>query len=135
MALTMPSQLLVLKREIDRRLARPGLSPMSLCAYSGLSRSRLYEIFAPIGGVAGFIRERRLAAASSLLVDPACSAMPIGAIAARFHFEPSEFSRAFRKRYGMSPRTMRHYGLRVEAPEKTSAIDRRYERWLRDLTA
>lgn len=129
-----PGQLLAARREIERRLSDPGLGPAALCASLGLSRSRLYEIFGPLGGVTTYIRERRLAAAFALLVDPAQPALHIGAVASRFQFGASEFSRAFRNRYGMSPRAARHYGANRARGNASNEMDRRYEHWLRDLT-
>ncbi len=45
---------------IERNLARTDLSPTLICRQFGLSRSALYRLFEPIGGIAACIRNRRL---------------------------------------------------------------------------
>lgn len=47
-------------RHIDRHLCDPGLTQDSLCREFGLSRSSLYRLFQPLGGVAAHIQERKL---------------------------------------------------------------------------
>ncbi len=123
-----------LRRDIEARLADPALSPASLCDYHGLSRTRLYEMFAPLGGVSAYIRERRLRAALLALVDPQAMDRPISAIARASGFRSdSDFSRAFQRRFGLSPRAARHHGLERQNQLKPAQIDRRYEYWLREL--
>lgn len=128
-------QLTLLRRDIEMRLGDTDLSPADLRARHGLSRSRLYEIFAPLGGISGYIRERRLRRALLALVDPAMISHGIGEIALASGFRSiSDFSRAFQRRYGLSPRVVRHRGLQQQsAGMQPAAIDRRYEYWLREL--
>ncbi|MAM10994.1 MAG: transcriptional regulator, partial [Rhizobiaceae bacterium] len=68
--------------------------------------------FEPYGGVAAFVRERRLAAAYHKLTDPYALPLNNNAIAASVGFQSeSAFIRAFRRRYGMTPgeaRRQRH---------------------------
>lgn len=123
-----------LRRDIEARLADPTLSPASLCEHHGLSRTRLYEMFAPLGGVSAYIRERRLRAALLTLVNPHAMDQPISAIARTSGFRSdSDFSRAFQRRFGLSPRAARHHGLERQGQPKPAQIDRRYEYWLREL--
>jgi AraC-like DNA-binding protein len=128
-----------LKREIENRLGDPCLTPEELCRRFGLSRTRLYRLFEARGGVSRYIRERRLRAAFLALVDPERKTGPIGNIARDCGFaSDSDFSRAFRVRFGMSPRAARH----ERASSGTDASrgpdfgpDRRWEHWLHDLVA
>ena len=45
---------------IETRLGEPGFGPESLCVPLRISRASLYRLFEPHGGVAAYIRERRL---------------------------------------------------------------------------
>ena len=124
------------RRDIDRRLQDPLLGPDDLCRRHRLSRSRLYRMFEPCGGVAAYIRQRRLHAAMAVLVDPTQNQRAIGAVGEALGFSSSaDFSRAFRQRYGLSPRAARHYGARSPSVAEAASLDRRYEQWLRTLAA
>jgi len=81
-----------------------------------VGRSALYRAFAPFGGVQAYLRKRRLEAAHALLVDPK-EPRSITEIAFGFHFvSMSHFSRAFRSRFGYSPRQARHGAASVRKP-------------------
>lgn len=129
-----PSLLRRARQEIERRLHGDDLTPESLCRTLGLSRTRLYEVFAPFGGVASYIRNRRLSAALQLVTARTGTPEPIGQIAARFQFTASELSRAFRTRYGVSPRQARRHGQTFRNLGESDGVDRRYERWMHDLS-
>ncbi|WP_281280373.1 helix-turn-helix domain-containing protein [Pelagibacterium montanilacus] len=130
------SQLMRARRLIEAGLWDKDLGPTRLAGQLGVSRSRLYEIFSPLGGVKGVIRDRRLAAALTLLTDPATQHLSVRQIADRCLFSPTELSRAFRARYGVSPRTARHYGLADDNgfDPQADSLDRTYERWIRQLS-
>lgn len=128
------AQRTLIRRDIEARLADPSLTPESLRARHGVSRNRLYALFAASGGVAAHIRERRLKAAMALLVDPVERAAPVREIAARCGFSSaSDFSRAFQRRFGLSPRAARHYGAPGPSTAAQAGVDRSYETWLRTL--
>jgi AraC-like DNA-binding protein len=57
-----------------------------LCSAFGLSRSALYRLFAPIGGISDYIRQRRLARARLALNASARGRGGIGKIARQFGF-------------------------------------------------
>lgn len=126
-----------IKREIEARLDDATLTPADLCRRFRLSRTRLYDLFEPLGGVFRYVRERRLRSALLALLDPAQAHKPIGRIARESGFgSESDFSRAFRKRYDMSPRAARHRTVSMQGGAAASADagpDRRYERWLHEL--
>ena len=70
----------------------------------GMSRSQLYRLFEPEGGVARYLARQRLAAVQAALDDP-LERRSIGEIGAACGFGNSAIlSRAFRQAYGMSPR-------------------------------
>ncbi|HYP84144.1 AraC family transcriptional regulator [Variovorax sp.] len=94
-------------RYIDVHAALPDLSTDHLCAEFGLSRSSLYRIMAPLGGVASCIRERRLARIHAMLTKSS-ERVYLGRLADDFGFtSASHFSRAFRDQYGYSPKAAR----------------------------
>jgi AraC-like DNA-binding protein len=88
------------------------LTPAWIADKLAISRTQLYAAF-PKGGVAKLIWERRLAAAHAALTDPE-ERRTIAAISGLFGFaSDAHFSRAFSKKYGMSPSAARR-GVREE---------------------
>jgi AraC-like DNA-binding protein len=93
---------------INQNLTSQDLSAETIGKKLAIGRSALYRAFAPFGGVQAYLRKRRLEAAHALLVDPKES-RSITEIAYAFHFVSiPHFSRAFRNRFGYSPRQARH---------------------------
>jgi AraC-like DNA-binding protein len=108
--------------QIDAHMHDPHWGVDQLSAALRLSRSTLYRIFAPLGGVAEFIRSRRLARAHILLAEPG-SRCSVSEVAHRTGFKnDSYFSRAFRQTYGYSPRHAREaIGTTAPRPAGQSA--------------
>lgn len=93
---------------IQRDLHMPDLGSDTLCRELGISRSRLYRLFEPMGGVVHHIRSRRLLEVHARLVDPDDSRR-ISQIAAEHGYDdPAEFSRAFRREFGYRPTDARN---------------------------
>jgi AraC-like DNA-binding protein len=89
---------------IDRNLARSDLAPASLEKSLPLSRSSLYRLFEPLGGVRNAILQRRLERAIRVLLTSTAARPPLRAIARDHGFSSEEqYSRAFRLRFGMTP--------------------------------
>jgi AraC-like DNA-binding protein len=98
------------RRIIDGRLADRNLTSESLCLALGVSRSRLYRIFEPLGGVASYIRKQRLLRTRNALSDIA-DTRPISRIAEQWGFvDASAYSRTFRHEFGISPKQARDIG-------------------------
>jgi len=88
---------------IDDRLASPRLTPDTLARELGVSRSTLYRIFGPAGGVAKVIREARMKAAARAIAD-LDSGVRIGDIAHEFCFSSdAQFTRSFKAHHGYTP--------------------------------
>ena len=97
-----------IQRYIRANLADARLSPASIAEALYISRSTLYAALpADSGGIAGEIHRQRLARAHAILRDPA-NTQSIAAIGASVGLpNPGRFSRAFRDRYGLTPRELR----------------------------
>lgn len=100
-------QMARLRALIRAHLGAATLGPARLCQMAGISRSQLYRLFEPHGGVALFIQRERLAAAHRALSDPAETRGVREIAEAVGLFDPSSFSRMFRRSYGASPRELR----------------------------
>ncbi len=99
---------LALRRFIEAELAAPDLNAETLGRRFGLSRSALYRLFVPLGGVSGYIRQRRLARAYRDLAAGGGRGARISEVAYRWGFEsPAHFAQAFRAAYGHAPRDLR----------------------------
>jgi AraC-like DNA-binding protein len=114
---------------IAAHLADPDLGPDAVAAALHISRRSLYAALGTDeGGVAGQIRQARLAAAWAILADPA-DRRPIADIAAQVGLtSPAHFSRLFRRQYGRSPRELRAHpdrhrpDRRYPQPRSTASI-------------
>jgi len=101
-----PGQSLVARARklICENLHVANLGPDKLARDLGMSRSVLYRLFESHGGVASFILHERLDEAHRRL-STATRLPKIGVLAADLGFgDHSTFSRAFRRRFGYSPR-------------------------------
>ncbi|WP_244466846.1 helix-turn-helix domain-containing protein [Devosia geojensis] len=95
------------RRYIQANLHDPELGARGLLRELGVSRSRLYRLFEPSGGVMHYIQRRRLLAAHSMLAD-ANNRRRIFEIAESCCFaDGADFSRAFRREFGCSPSDVR----------------------------
>ncbi|MCJ2048668.1 helix-turn-helix domain-containing protein [Methylobacterium sp. J-070] len=100
--------LLLMRRFIEAELAAPDLNAETLGRRFGVSRSALYRLFAPLGGVSGYVRQRRLARAYRDLAAGDGRFARISEIAYRCGFESAaHFAQAFRAEFGCAPRDVR----------------------------
>ena len=124
------SLLLRARTHIEGRLADEGLSPDSVAMALGMSRSALYRLFAPLGGVAGYVQARRLARVKALLADPR-ERRRISELAYQHGFaDEAHFSRAFRRAFGLSPREWRAEREAVPAVAEEAPL---YQAWVRGV--
>ncbi len=128
-----------IKRYIEGELSSPDLSPDSICRTFGLSRANLYRLFQPLGGVADYIRNRRLDRAFADLISPALAHRRVTDISYSWGFESdAAFSRAFRQAFGLTPRDARALRGSLPRHERDLPGDERYpalRRWIRELRA
>lgn len=95
---------------IREHLGDPDLSPDTVAAAHHISTSYLHRLFASRDlTVAATVRIQRLERARRDLLDPRLADLPIHRIAARWGFrDHATFTRAFRARYGIPPKTLRN---------------------------
>jgi len=103
-----------IKRRIDEQLGDPALSVGSLAAELGVSESQIHRLFKSEPMTASrYIWERRLEACSRDLLEPRLAGRPLAEIAySRGFNDAAHFSRAFRDRFGCSPREWRQQRTR-----------------------
>lgn len=92
---------------IDSRLAERSLDGGALSRAAHLSRSTLYRLLAPFGGIGPFIIRRRLEAVRQILATPG-HRETLSELAERVGFaSASHLSRAFLTQFGMRPGAFR----------------------------
>jgi AraC-like DNA-binding protein len=92
------------RRYIETNLHDPGLRPDDVLAVVGASRATIFRDFAPLGGLEGYIRERRLDRAYRALSMSAPQRGIVGTVADISGFpSTAELSRSFQRRYGLAP--------------------------------
>ena len=92
---------------IRQNLRSPTLTPRRLCRMVGMSRSQLYRLFEPLGGVARYIQSERLREAYRALANPD-NLRGIYEVAQDLgFFDASAFSRTFRREFGCAPSEVR----------------------------
>lgn len=128
-------RLIRVKQHIEARLGDPGLSGESVARQLGLSRSVLYRLFAPHGGVEAYIRSRRLHRAFFDLTAPGSR---VKDVAGRWHLgTEANFNRAFKAAYGIPPKMARavaqlpRSGVGEDAHKPRSVLSR----WMRGMAA
>lgn len=94
------------RRYVHANLRDDDLSPDRVVESLGISRPAVYRLFQHEGGLGAYIRHVRLRAAAHELV--AWPGIPVQDIAYAHGFKSaSDFSRAFRRAYGLTPHDMR----------------------------
>lgn len=97
-----------IRRYIESDIRSAKLTADALCGRFALSRAALYRLFEPFGGVAKYIRKRRLYHSLLEITSAANAHRLISEIAFDLGFtNESDFSRAFRAAYGVTPREAR----------------------------
>jgi len=126
------------QRFIEANLTTPVLGPDFICAQLGLSRSALYRLLEPLGGVANYIRERRLRRVFQEITDTRNRNKKITEVAYNLGFvNASAFSRAFKSVYGATPSDIRnmaeHAPYWLASSEEPLHDGERLRHWLQTL--
>ncbi|MDE2487538.1 MAG: helix-turn-helix domain-containing protein [Alphaproteobacteria bacterium] len=105
---------------IETLLADPELGLERVAAADGISPRSLQKLFASADlSFSTYVRSRRLERCRLDLSSPICASLSISEICFRWGFNGSaHFSRAFKERYGVSPREYRKAHLGDEGPDE-----------------
>ncbi|MGO4717317.1 helix-turn-helix domain-containing protein [Bradyrhizobium sp. 2TAF24] len=116
---------------IEDNIHLPELGVELLCARFGLSRSPLYKLFAGDGGVASYVRNRRLARAMRIFAGvEGGPRQRVSSVAYACGYESEKmFSRAFRRRYGVNPRDVNRTFQSAAVREKGTLL----ASWIQNL--
>lgn len=98
------------RRLVQCRLLDPKLGSELVRRELGISRTRLYNLFEPFGGVMHYIQHRRLLSAYAALTDPTDRRLIFQIAEERGFSDGAEFSRAFKRAFGDSPSDVRKRG-------------------------
>jgi AraC-like DNA-binding protein len=113
---------------IESHLDRADLEPSAIWKAAHVSRSRLYRVFAALGGVSRYIAQRRLARAHAALTHPG-EARTIARIAHDCGFaNVSHFARSFRDAFGLTARQVRQ-GAGAAVPPEWPSLDEEARSW------
>jgi AraC-like DNA-binding protein len=123
-------------RYIESHLTDQSLSPQTIAAAFKVSRATLYRLFEPLGGVAAFVKERRLRRVYSMLASPETRHHLATLAEMHGYSDASALSRAFKQQFGYSPSEVRTHRPSMavstasapEVSESTVLTD-----WLRSL--
>ncbi|MBT9513462.1 MAG: helix-turn-helix domain-containing protein [Acidovorax sp.] len=124
-----------IQQHIQRHLGTD-LSADALCRTFGISRSALYRLFEPLGGVAHHVQQRRLLQAYHALANPANRRLRVAEVATRAGFASNaHFSRAFRATFDMAPSEVRAPTGAGAAghPPAAQGSSAEYAAWVRGL--
>lgn len=132
------AELLRVQGFIKAHLAALDLGPDMIAAALGISRARLYRLFAPVGGIAEYIREQRLRRCLTDLVSAKQAHRQVAEIAYAWGFsDPTHFARAFKQRFGRTPSEVRRAATPLARRDRPSVDprvgDRLHEDWLAGL--
>lgn len=123
---------------IRDNLGSQHLTPEHIAQNIGVSRSSLYQLFEPEGGITGYVRELRL---HKCLMQIMCTHpvhMHIKEIALHWGFDNAAvFTRSFKQRFGLTPGEAREMSMvpfqRHIPPTDPQSGNRLHERWIADL--
>lgn len=109
-----------IRQFIEENIDRRDLGVELLGARFGISRTPLYKLFETDGGVASYIRNRRLARGMRILAGIEGGARQrVSSVAYACGYESEKiFSRAFRRRYGVNPRDVNKTFRSIAVREK-----------------
>lgn len=131
-----------IKRYIRENLGACDLAPAQIARHFGISRTSLYTLLEPLGGISRYQLHLRLQRCFADLQDPAQAHRHISEIAYRWGFNhPATFNRNFRKAFGITPGDARAGALGeiciigTSSPARTKAenIIKEHHQWFRSI--
>lgn len=121
-------------RHVQHNLADLGLSPEGVAVYFGISRATLYRLFEREGGFFNYLRLQRLRQCHAILADRSQTHRSVAEIALTYGFsDASNFTRAYRRASGMSPRETRMLALEGRAAAMPFVQAKDWRTWLSQM--
>lgn len=128
--------LVTIKTFIEQRLSDAELKPQTLLDEFGITRSTLYRLFEPLGGVSGYITQRRLHRAFRTMTDTLQPRRRISELAFELGFsQPSAFTRAFKEQFGLSPKDIQMLAAQSKESEMELMVSPELMKYLSPITA
>ena len=125
--------LLRAKHFIERHLGSPELSPEDIARAAAMSRTTMFRLFQPLGGVSAYVLRRRLARIKACLTDPG-EQRSLASLAYDHGFSSlSHFSRTFRQHYDCTPTDLRMMGADIALSTASAGQARHFADWIRGL--
>jgi AraC-like DNA-binding protein len=131
-----------IKRYIRENLGAADLSPARIANQFGISRTQLYQLLEPLGGIARYQKHLRLHQCLAALQDPTQVHVQIAEIAYRWGFNhPATFSRNFRTTFNMTPGEARSQAMAKSGPvlptlpksRRQQQIQREHHQWFQAI--
>ena len=121
-------------RHIRHNLADLALSPEGVAAHFGISRATLYRLFEQEGGFVNYVRAQRLRQCHAILADRSQTHRSVAEIALTYGFsDASNFTRAYRRASGMSPRETRMLALEGRAATLPFVQHKDWRSWVMQM--
>jgi AraC-like DNA-binding protein len=121
-------------RYLDAEVTNLTLTPQGVASHFGISRATLYRLFEPVGGFFNYLRQQRLRLCHGILSDRSQGHRSIADIAQTYGFlDASNFTRAYRRATGMSPRETRALALEGHANPVLSVQAHDWRAWLSQI--
>lgn len=108
------------RRIVQSRLFDPSFNANVLCRDLAISRTGLYRMFEPFGGVMHYLQHQRLLDAHAALADPNDKRRIVEIAEQRCFSDGAEFSRAFKREFGYTPSEVRA-GRKSGVPSRPTA--------------
>ena len=124
-----------IKAFIEQHLLEPALGPQTLLDAFNVTRSTLYRMFEPLGGVSAYISQRKLNHAFRQLSDTQQTRKRISKLATELGFShPSAFTRAFKDAFGLSPKDVQVLAEQSREQEVQLLVSPEPLQYLRPIT-
>jgi AraC-like DNA-binding protein len=125
-----------IKTFIEQRLSDVELRPQTLIDEFGITRSTLYRLFEPLGGVSAYITHRKLHRAFRTMTDTLQPRQRISQLAFELGFShPSAFTRAFKDLFGLSPTDVQTLAGQSKAREIQLMVSPELMKYLSPITS
>ena len=121
-------------RPVQQNLPDLTLSPEGVAVQFGISRATLYRLFEREGGFFNYLRMQRLRQCHAILADRSQTHRSVAEIAQTYGFsDASNFTRAYRRASGMSPRETRMLAIEGRATAMRFVQQKDWRTWVMQM--